>query len=206
MLSQYANSPIFVKLTNGINEQLSNAKTMEDWYRLVFNLRTAQGYGLDIWGKILNQGRRFSYLDSNDNVIDVYLKGEQTVEGVHYTATEIEELYRTVLFFKAFSYVTNCSIKNLNDLLQFFFIDKMVYVYEIGVMEIEVVFRFFLKKLEKAIFTSELFPKPTGVGLNFRFIPDGEWLGFFEEGSDPSEPDKQPFSPLDNKPFYPYDE
>ena len=205
MLSQYANSPVIVNLVNGVVEQINNAQTIDDWFRIVFDLRTATGFGLDLWGKILNQSRRFQFLDENNNVVDVYLQGEQTVDGVHYTDAQMEDMYRTVLFFRAFSYITNCSIKSMNELLQFYFKEKSVYVYEIGTMEIEVVFRFFINKPEKAIFASELFPKPTGVGLNFRYIPDGEWLGFFEEGSDPTEPDKQPFAPMDIKPFYPYD-
>ena len=205
MLAQYANSPVIVKLTEGIKEQLDNTKTIDDWFRVVFDLRTATGFGLDIWGKILNQSRRFQFLDENDNLVDVYLEGAQTVDGVAYTAEQMEELYRDVLFFKAFSYITNCTIKSMNDLMRFYFEDKVVFVYEIGTMAIEVVFRFFVNKLEKAIFASELFPKPTGVGMNFRFIEDGAWMGFFEDGSDPTEPDKQPFAPYDNKPFYPYD-
>ena len=54
MLAQYANSPILVSLVEGLQEQINNAKTMEDWFRIVFDLRTAKGFGLDIWGKILN--------------------------------------------------------------------------------------------------------------------------------------------------------
>ena len=211
MLSQYANSPVFVKLVNGIKDQLDNSKTLNDWYNIVFNLKTATGFGLDIWGKILNQSRRVSY-DDNGTTVNVYLQGAQTVDGVSYTAEQMEDLYRTVLFFRAFSYITNCTVKSLNELLLFYFNDytsdtesgknkKIVYVYELGTMSIEVVFRFFINKLEKAIFTSDLFPKPTGVRLQFRYIPNGEWFGFYMSGKTATE---QPFSPFDNRPFYPY--
>lgn len=201
MLSQYANSPTIVKLVEGIKGELNNAQTIGDWFRLVFNLKTAYGAGLDIWGKILDQSRRFIYTDSENNKFDVYLQGEQTIDGVHYSAEEIEEKYRMILFFKSFSYITNSSIKSLNDLLQFYFEDKSVYVYEIDTMVIGVVFRFFVSKLEKAIFASDIFPKPTGVGLNFYYIENGQWFGFYDNGHSIIE---QPFAPFDESPFYPY--
>lgn len=211
MLSQYANSPVLVKLVNGLQEQFNNAQTMEDWFRVIFNLKTATGYGLDIWGKILNQGRAITFTDTNDNVVNVFLQGAQTVDGVSYTAEEIENFYRTVLFLKAFSYISNCSLKNLNDLLNFYLNmtaengqEKKAYAYNIGTMAIEIVFEFFMPKLEQSIFTSDIFPVPAGVDINFRFIPKGAWFGFYDADVGANNPEDQPFAPFNHKPFYPY--
>lgn len=209
MLAQYANSPTIVKLVNGINQQLDNAQTIEDWFRLVFNLKTAQGYGLDIWGKILNQSRRFKYIDENEQEQDIYLQGAQTIGGVSYTAEQIDEKYRMILFFKSFSYVGNYTLESLNELLNFFFQNqlndekKTVKVIDYGTMAIEVFFNFFIEKLDKAIITSDLFPHPTGVKVNYRFVPNGEWFGFYADGKTATE---QPFAPFDHKPFYDYEE
>lgn len=209
MLSQYANSPTIVKLVNGINEQLNNAQTIEDWFRIVFDLRTATGFGLDIWGKILNQSRRFQYVDENNQTVDVYLQGNQTVDGVDYTAEQMDNFYRTALFLKAFSYIADTSLKNINDMLNFYFNmtseegrEGKAFAYNIGTMAIEIVFTFFMPKLEKAILTSDLFPTPAGVQLNYRFIPNGAWLGFYDENAE--NPEDQPFAPFNHKPFYPY--
>ena len=206
MLAQYANSPVITKLVNGIKEQINNAKTIEDWYKIVFDIRQATGYGLDVWGKILNQSRRISY-DDNGTTVNVYLKGAQTVDNVSYTEEQIEDLYRMVLFFRAFSYIGNCTVKSLNDLLNFFFSDlqgqegNIIAVQEIGVMSIDVYFNFFVDKLKKAIIKSDILPHPTGVQMNFRFIPSGSWFGFFVSGKTATE---QPFAPFDKEPFYPY--
>lgn len=209
MLAQYANSPKLVSLVQGLQEQFNNAQTIEDWLRIVFDLRTATGFGLDIWGKILNQSRRFEYVDENQQVVKVYLQGAQTVGGVDYTAEQMDEFYRTALFLKAFSYISDCSLKNMNDLLYFYFNstadgtspDKKAYAYNVGTMAIEIVFEFFMPKLEQAILTSDLFPTPAGVDVNYRFIPKGAWLGFYMAGKTATE---QPFAPFDHKPFYPY--
>ena len=61
MISQYANSPRYLELYNGLTDIFSNAKTLEDWYNVVFNIKTATGFGLDIWGEILNQSRLLHY-------------------------------------------------------------------------------------------------------------------------------------------------
>lgn len=199
MLSQYANSPKYVSLYNGLTELFNNAKTIEDWFNVVYNLNTAEGFGLDIWGKILNQGRQFSY-DDNGTTVNVYLGGEQTVGGITYSADYMENMYRTVLFLKALSNVTNCSLASLNNLLQFYYKNRgVVYVMEYPPMEIKYIFEFYVSDLEKAIFITGIMPRPTGVGVSFEFIPDGDFFGFYVNVGAGEE---QPFAPFDNKPFY----
>lgn len=199
MLSQYANSPKYVSLYNGLTELFNNAQTIEDWFNVVYNINTAEGFGLDMWGKILNQGRQFSY-DDNGTTVNIYLGGEQTIDGITYDAEYMENMYRTVLFLRALSNVTNCTIASLNNLLQFYYKNRGgVYVLEYNPMEIRYVFEFYVSKLEKAIFTTDVMPKPTGVGVSFEFLTLGEYFGFFVNvGSGVS----QPYAPFDNKPFY----
>lgn len=201
MISQYANSPKFVSLVGGLTGIFNNAKTLQDWYNIVFNLKTAVGYGLDIWGIILNQGRLFYYTDPESGVQEsVYLKGTQTIDGIQYTETQIEEIYRQVLFLKAMSNITNATISSLNQMLQFYYQGRgRVYVIEYGTMEIRYVFEFYVSKLEKAIFTSDVMPKPTGVLASFEYIPPHEYFGFFVSGLTAS---NQPYAPIDQKPFY----
>lgn len=201
MISQYANSPKFVSLVSGLTGIFSNAKTLQDWYNVVFNLKTASGYGLDIWGTILNQGRLFYYTDPDSGVQEsVYLKGAQTVDGVSYTEEQIEEIYRQVLFLKAMANITNATLASLNQMLQFYYQGRgRAYVYEYDTMEIRYVFEFYVNKLEKAIFTSEIMPKPTGVLASFEYIPLGEYFGFFVSGLSAS---NQPYAPFDQKTFY----
>lgn len=199
MLSQYANSPKYVTLYNGLNDLFNNASTIEDWFNVVYNLNTAEGFGLDIWGKILNQGRQFSYND-NGTTVNVYLGGEQTIDGITYDAQFMEERYRDVLFLKALSNISNCTIASMNNLLQFYYKNRGgVYVLEYNPMEIRYVFEFYVSNLEKAIFTTGIMPKPTGVGVSFEFLQLGEFFGFFVNGLSAT---NQPYTPFDNKPFY----
>lgn len=201
MISQYANSPRFVALVNSLRAIFSNSGLIKDWFNVVYNIKTAKGFGLDIWGKILNQGRNFTYTNPKTGVkTDYYLQGELTIDGTNFTAEQIENTYRTVLLMKALSYITNATGKSLNDLLQFYFQDRgKMYVIRYDTMKIRYVFEFYVNKLEKSIFTSDVMPKPTGVGTQFEYLPRNQYFGFYVESLPNNE---QFYTPFDNKPFY----
>lgn len=200
MISQYANSPKFVELVKGLTGMFNNAKLIKDWFDIVYNLKTAKGFGLDIWGKILNQDRNFKYINENTGVeTDYYLKGAMTIDGTSFTADQIEETYRTILFMKALSCITNATEKSLNELLQFYFNGRRVYVIQYGTMKIRYVFEIPVNKLEKSIFKSDVMPKPTGVGVSFQYLPKNSYFGFYVNSR---AQDDQYWAPFDNKPFY----
>lgn len=198
-LSQYANSPKFMTIFNGLLDLFNNAETLEDWYNIVFNIKTATGFGLDVWGKILNVTRSFTVTVGGVEQT-IYLSGAQTIDGISYTDEQIEEAYRQVLLLSAMSNITNATIASLNNLFLFYYQDRgLVYCIEYGTMQIRVVYEFYVNALEQAIFSSDVFPKPTGVLLSFEYIPNGDFFGFFVAGQSATD---QPFAPFDNKPFY----
>lgn len=199
MISQYANSPVLVKLVDGLKSQFNSAKTIEDWYNIVFNIKTASGYGLDIWGNILNQSRRFTY-DDEGTTVTLFLKGSQTIDGIVYTEEQIEDFYRTILVLKAVSNISDSTTASLNSILQSYFKDRgRIYVLEYATMSIRYVFDFYVSKFEKTIFSSEIMPRPTGVLASFAYIQNGAFFGFFVDGLTPT---TQPYAPFDNKAFY----
>ena len=200
LISQYANSEKILRLANGIRSMFSNAKLISDWYKIVYNIKTAKGFGLDIWGKILNQSRNFIYTNPNTGVqTNYYLKGALTVDGTYISADEVEETYRKVLFMKAISLITNATEKSLNELLQFYFEGRRVYVVQYDTMKLRYVFEVVVNKLEKSIFQSDLLPKPTGVGATFQYMPKNNYFGFYVHSRPQND---QYWTPFDNKPFY----
>ena len=94
MIGQYANSPVLVSLDNGLKELFNDSPVVVNWYNALFNMNTATGYGLDIWGKILNRSRGFIY-----NGTEYYLQGEQTIGGVHFSEEEMELLGHSLYVF-----------------------------------------------------------------------------------------------------------
>lgn len=60
LMSQYANSPVICNLIESMNECIDPARSIDDFYRLAFNVKTAQSFGLDIWGRIVGVNRNIS--------------------------------------------------------------------------------------------------------------------------------------------------
>ena len=192
VISQYANSPVFLKLANGTQDLFDDSEFVQNWYNVIFNLETATGYGLDVWGKILNRDRRFIY-----DGVEYYLKGAQTIDNVEFTDEEMENLYRKVLQLTAMRYIGNASIASINKMIQFIF-DGKCYCLEYAPMQIRYVFRFYMNNVQKAIIET-LNPHPTGVLSSFEYLPVGEYFGFIVDGK---AQDEQPYLPFDNVPFY----
>ena len=134
------------------------------------------------------------YLQKSETV---YLQGTQVVDGIPYTDKQIEDLYRTVLFLRAMSNITNATLKSINDMFLEYF-NKQCFAYEYDTMKIRVVIRFPTTKIERAIFLN-LLPKPTGVLMGLEFLQPQEYFGFNVNGL-PA--DEQPYAPADQKPFY----
>ena len=194
MISQYANSPVITKLDEGLRTLFDDTDFTVDWYNAVFDMATATGFGLDIWGRILDRNREFVY-----NGTKYLLQGEQTIDGIHFTAEEMENLYRKVLQLTAMRYLGNASISAINQLLDVVFREEgKCYCIEYGVMQIRFVFRFYMNNLLKAIIEN-LNPHPSGVLSTFEYLPTKRYFGFFVYGQDA---DGQPYLPFDNGPFY----
>jgi hypothetical protein len=64
VISQYANSPTIQALLNDFSAWLDPAADLNALYDYVWNIDSAQGFGLDIWGRIVGlDGRVFPISD-----------------------------------------------------------------------------------------------------------------------------------------------
>jgi len=61
--SQYANSPRLMLIIQELHNAIDPTKNIQDFYRLIWNLETAQGAGLDIWGRIVGINRNGALLN-----------------------------------------------------------------------------------------------------------------------------------------------
>lgn len=60
IISQYANSPILDALITSFNAAADETQNLENFFDLIWNVLTAQGYGLDVWGRIVGVPRSVS--------------------------------------------------------------------------------------------------------------------------------------------------
>lgn len=172
VLSQFANSPILLKLIDDFAQWLDPSTRFEAFYSLLWNIDTAQGYGLDVWGRILGVNRVVQVPDgvylgfeSDEQAkpfgFGIFYRGGRSTNNVALTDTA----YRLVLLAKAALNITDGSIPAINQILLNLF--GQGYVRDNLDMTMTYVFQTTLSPLETAIvFQSGVLPKPCGVSFD----------------------------------------
>src|SRR6185503_14883772 len=143
-------------------------------FDLIRNVDTAQGYGLDVWGRIvaINRVMRLGigprYFGFEEGLPDYdpfntspFYSGETLTQNFALT----DDGFRTLILAKAFSNICDASIQSLNALMRMLFGGGgRCYVRDDGGMAYTYVFEFAPTPLQLAILLqSGVMPKPTGV-------------------------------------------
>lgn len=187
IISQYANSPIITSLLKNINENLDPRADIEGFYNLIWNLDTAKGIGLDIWGKIVGIDRNIQVEEKNQFIGSSLATEDLKDFSVGTRHLMNDEMYRTMIFLKAMSNTIYATAPNINKLISSLFEKRgRAYFIKNGIMMARYVFDFNLTPIEKAVIIStDLLPRPTGVLVDF-YEPDiKNTFGFNEAGMAP---------------------
>jgi hypothetical protein len=196
VISQYANSPTLLQLIENFDQYIDPSADIDAFYNMVWNVDTAVGRGLDIWGKIvgLDHGRLLKIPAAE---LDLGFKEAGIASatsfgsGVFYSGGTVTENYylsddafRTLILVKAMANISDGSIPSYNQLLQNLFKGRgRCYVNDLGNMQMRYTFEFYLEPWEQAIITqSGALPRPTGVLASMVQIPQGSTFGFAEQG------------------------
>ena len=174
IISQYGTSSTIGQLVANMNENIDPRADFDAFYDYIWNVNTAQYFGLDIWGRIVNIGRELQipdvplYFGFDEAYPDFYPFDEQPFyNGVTATKTYVlgDTAYRKLVLLKALTNISATTITSLNQLLQNYFADRgRCYVVETGVMQGTYAFEFLLDPVEFAIMTqSKAIPRPAGV-------------------------------------------
>ena len=181
--SQYGASPHIIGIVEAAAKQLDPTGDIKIFYDKVFNPLTAEGVGLDIWGRIVGASRYinvdnedfFGYYGSNLNPMNqapFYNEGDTSVFEM------TDEAFRTLIFLKAAANIGNATLPSLKEILTALF-DKPVLVMNIGNMKVRVVFEFYLTPYQRAIFQQYgLLNLGAGVGFEFYQIDTKQTFGF----------------------------
>lgn len=183
VLTQYAASPGINALISSFNDAVSIDDFIEQFLTLVWDVRTAEGYGLDVWGKIVGVSRRLTVSDNFQHLgfSEALLESHTVTDPQPFnqapfytgeTSTETVELsdpiYRKLIMMKAMSNITDCTIPNINRMLVYMFGDSgRAYVTNDGPLKMSYVFEFPLSVAELAIIQSSgALPSPPGVSVS----------------------------------------
>ncbi|CAI1517243.1 DUF2612 domain-containing protein [Serratia entomophila] len=183
ILAQYADSPKLRSIIETFNTTMDTGTFLDDFYDVIWNIETADTYGLDVWGKIVVVSRLLTVTPSEKffgfgeatnptPVIDdpqpfdqaPFYTGEQQTSTVSLT----NDAYRKLIMLKAMANITDCTIPNMNKMLMYMFGSSgKAYVRNDGGMVMTYVFEFELSTVELAIVQSSgALPSPAGVTVN----------------------------------------
>lgn len=174
IISQYANSDILTRLIANMNDYLDQTQNFLQLYDLIWNIDTAQGYGLDVWGRIVGVSRTLHVVLDQEyfGFTEAGIGANPFNQQPFYTGQTLtsnfqlsDTAFRTLIFAKALSNVCDGSIPAINQiLLNLFPIRGNCYVRDNLDMTMTYVFEFVLTPVELAIVEqSGVLPKPTGV-------------------------------------------
>ena len=197
-MKQYAASPVIQQLIADRDTYFPNS-WQDQFYDNIWNIDTAQGIGLDIWGRIVVIGRNiqvpvvdyFGFTTTPTQSWDPF--GQQSFyTGPTSTTTFAlaDNAYRVLILAKALANIAQTNARNLNRILQQLFPGRgRAWVNDLGSMAMRYNFEFALEPWEMAVLTTGgVLPRPAGVGVTIAQIPI-DTFGFFEAGAD-----SQPFN------------
>jgi len=195
IISQYSGAPTMRRLVENMNQAIDPSVNLVDFYNWCWNVDTAVGKGLDIWGNIVGVSRLLKIpgdLDTFGFKTDtIPYDWEPFNQGTFYRGlinTQAyllpDDTYRTLILTKALANIVSTTAQNLNKLLRNLFPNRgRCYVTDNGGMSMTFVFEFELTTPEYLILTqSGVLPHPAGVMYNVHVIPTATFFGFAEAG------------------------
>jgi Protein of unknown function (DUF2612) len=182
IISQYAQSPTLNQIITNLNNNIDPSAIIDDFYNMVWNVDTAQGYGLDVWGRIVGVGRvlqisaskYFGFDEATTLSADPFEQspfyGGQTINNNFILS---DPGFRTLIYAKALANITDGSIRTLNQILTILFGGVgNAYVQDNRNMTLTYTFTFTPTPVDVAIIQqSGVLPRPTGVQALYLAVP-----------------------------------
>lgn len=180
IISQYGTSPIIRELIANTDEYIRPDSDLDAFFNYVWNVDTAQGFGLDIWGRIVNvhrelfllpedTGKRFGFSEGSPD-FGVFGEAPFRSSGLsgYSTFRLSDSAFRTLIIAKAYKNITRATYPAINSVLRMLFPGRgNCYVRKNGTMSLEYIFDFRLEPFEYAILSqSGVLPTPCGVDFN----------------------------------------
>lgn len=192
IMAQYANSPAIIGIIEAFNDAIAPDDLITDFYNKVWNLATAQGFGLDIWGRIVGIGRTIQmndplakYFGFNNTGFTPFNTAPFSGSGTQFQSYSLPDtLYRQLIIYKAASNIVYATAPNINKLLYAIFQNRAYYLPKNN-MSASYVFEFTLNAFQKTIvYNLNILPVPCGISITY-FEVDTELFGFNEAGYRP---------------------
>jgi len=151
LLSRFAGDPALAGLISSFDAAVDPHADIQSFYKYIWNVKTAVGNGLNIWGTIVGVSR-----------VVPGVSGSKAI-------TLLDPDYQTLILVKAAANIGNVTIPTLNRLLRAIFAGSgLVYVQDNLNMTMTYVFLFQPSAANFAIVeNSGVMPRPAGVLVNY---------------------------------------
>ena len=174
--SQYATSKRMRAVIDAFWQAINPKSDIDLLYKKLVNPRTAEGYGLDIWGRIVAIGR--SYLAVDDGTPYFGFDPPEGVKNerlntfgnapfykqIYGKVRLADPMFRTYVFLKALINIGDSSLASLNQAVKLLFPDADIQILHTGTMVLRVLILSPLSESDKAALDN-LPWLPAGVGL-----------------------------------------
>jgi hypothetical protein len=132
VISQYSSSPILCGLLEQLDQSIDPQDRLQDFYDKIWNILTAEGYGLDVWGRIVGVtrvlqvtvGSYFGFGEAAPSTDDFGTGGGSpfyTGQALTSNYALSDNAYRNLILAKAAANLTDGSIKSINKILMALF-------------------------------------------------------------------------------------
>lgn len=182
IISQYSNSPRLYGLIELFAQYFDPTQLLDSFFDNMWNIDTAVGYGLDVWGRIIGvnrvlqiaDGRFFGFVTGSTDFDPYNVSPYFTGTGLTSNYRLTDDAYRLLILAKAAANITDGSIPSLNALLTALFgASGKAYVVNFGGMAMAYKFEFIPSPVQASIIlNSGVLPQPTGVALSI-ITPNG---------------------------------
>jgi hypothetical protein len=184
VMKEYSNSATILALLDNFDQWCDLNQFSADFLANVWNINTAVGFGLDIWGRILGQSRYLQVAQTPGFNFGFNINGATgtqwqpfnqapmyggTAAGTTSFALQDSD-YRQLLLVKAAANISRCDVPSINALMRGMYGSRgPCYVgYDINVpMAIGYHFGFFPTPVDISIIESGLFPQPAGTTATY---------------------------------------
>ena len=175
--SQYSDSPHIKGVIQNFYSHIDPKSDIDLIYDKMINIYTAEGYGLDVWGRLVNIDREYVAVDDqydylgfdnrpyNMDRIETF-NNAPFYKVVNGKIQLQDDAYRTYILIKAMLNISNVSLNSLNYIFKQLFSDVTLYVLHVETMILRLVVMGQFSEAQKGAIQN-IDWLPAGVGLQF---------------------------------------
>ena len=194
--SQYSDSPVIISLIENTYEVITPHKDFDIFYKNVFDVRTASGWGLDVWGRLVACNREIVTGEfQNDYVgfgpannvlnpdLDTFDNAPFYSPVVSQTFYLEDNAYRLLVMCKAMTNISTGTLPEINSILKKVLPNHNVAVVKVDTMHLRILIHDFISDWQETAFL-RLPLIPAGVDYDVYQL-DPKTFGFDGSGLEP---------------------